>query len=183
MIPGTLRNSLYLLDGLLEQQTSLPLREVMTDTAGYSDAVFGLFWLLGYQFSPRIADVGGASFWRLDATADYGLLNNIASHRINRQLIVSNYDDLLRIAASLKTGLLRASDLLKSLQLGNRPATLARALSEVGRIPKTLHLLAYIDDEAYRRRILTQLNQRRKPPQSSAGHLSRSERRVAAAIP
>jgi hypothetical protein len=30
--------------------------EFMTDTAAYSDAVFGLFWLLGYQFSPRHGD-------------------------------------------------------------------------------------------------------------------------------
>ena len=33
--------------------------EIMTDTAGASDMVFGLFWLLGYQFSPRLADAGG----------------------------------------------------------------------------------------------------------------------------
>ena len=52
VIPGTLRNSLFLLAGLLEHQTSLQLRELITDTAGYSDVVFGLFWLLGYQFSP-----------------------------------------------------------------------------------------------------------------------------------
>jgi TnpA family transposase len=35
---------------------------------------------------------------------------------------------------------------------------LARALRELGRISKTLFLLAYIDDENYRRRILIQLN-------------------------
>ena len=35
---------------------------------------------------------------------------------------------------------------------------LARALEELGRIVKTLYLLAYVDDEAYRRRILNQLN-------------------------
>ncbi|MDT7720832.1 MAG: hypothetical protein QOE94_1843, partial [Mycobacterium sp.] len=43
---------------LLEQETELEPMEVMTDTAAYSDAVFGLFWLLGYQFSPRLADLG-----------------------------------------------------------------------------------------------------------------------------
>jgi len=32
------------------------------------------------------------------------------------------------------------------------------ALAELGRIVKTLYLLAYLDDEPYRRRILTQLN-------------------------
>jgi TnpA family transposase len=35
VIPGTLRDSLYLLEGLLEQQTSLRPTEVMTDTHGY----------------------------------------------------------------------------------------------------------------------------------------------------
>lgn len=39
-----------------------------------------------------------------------------------------------------------------------RPSSLARALGALGQIPKTLYLLAYIDDESYRRRILTQLN-------------------------
>jgi TnpA family transposase len=63
VIPGTLR-ALFLLAGLLEQQTSLQPQEIMTDTAGYSDVVFGLFWLLGYQFSPRLADIGEARYWR-----------------------------------------------------------------------------------------------------------------------
>ncbi|ABP62924.1 transposase [Enterobacter sp. 638] len=31
------------------------------DTAGSSDLIFGLFWLLGYQFSPRLADAGAVS--------------------------------------------------------------------------------------------------------------------------
>ena len=44
---------MYILDGLLEHQTQLRSVEIMTDTAGVSDVVFGLFWLLGYQFSPR----------------------------------------------------------------------------------------------------------------------------------
>jgi TnpA family transposase len=35
---------------------------------------------------------------------------------------------------------------------------MGRALQELGRVIKTLFVLNYIDDEAYRRRILTQLN-------------------------
>ena len=34
----------------------------MTDTGAYSDVVFGLFRLLGYRFSPRLADIGGTRF-------------------------------------------------------------------------------------------------------------------------
>src|SRR6266498_4965541 len=65
VIPGTLRDSMFILDGLLEHQTRLQPGEVMADTAGVSEVVFGLFWLLGYQFSPRLADLGEASFWRM----------------------------------------------------------------------------------------------------------------------
>jgi TnpA family transposase len=104
VIPGTLRDSMYILDGLLEHQTQLRPTEVMADTAGVSDVVFGLFWLLGYQFSPRLADVGEARFWRLDSTTDYGVLNSIARSRVNTKLIMRNWDDLLRGGGVSATG-------------------------------------------------------------------------------
>ncbi|WP_407228295.1 Tn3 family transposase [Escherichia coli] len=59
---GTLRDSIFVLEGLLEQETGLNPTEIMTDTAGASELVFGLFWLLGYQFSPRLADAGAFGF-------------------------------------------------------------------------------------------------------------------------
>jgi TnpA family transposase len=155
VIPGTLRDSMYILDGLLEHQTRLRPLEIMTDTAGVSEVVFGLFWLLGYQFSPRLADLGEARFWRLDPTADYGVLNTIARARVNTKLIARTWDDLLRVAGSLHQGTVSASELMRSIK---RPSTLARAIGALGRLPKTLYMLAYIDDENYRRRILTQLN-------------------------
>jgi TnpA family transposase len=158
VIPGPLRDSMYILDGLLEHQTQLRPVEIMTDTAGVSDVVFGLFWLLGYQFSPRLADIGEARFWRMDPAADYGSLNTLARARVPAQLIVRNWDDLLRVAGSLHQGTVSASELLRSILRSTRPSTLARAIAALGRIPKTLYMLSYIDDEPYRRRILTQLN-------------------------
>ena len=130
----------------------------MTDTAGYSDVVFGLFWLLGYQFSPRLADVGEARFWRLDQTANYGVLDGIARKKVNVSLIENHWDDMLRVAGSLKLGMVSATDIMRTLSPGDKPSVLGRAIGELGRIAKTLYLLNYVDDEAYRRRILTQLN-------------------------
>ena len=46
------------------------------------------------------------------------------------------------------------------LQIKDRPTTLAKALSELGRIIKTLHMLRYIDDRPFRRRIFFQLKGR-----------------------
>jgi TnpA family transposase len=157
-VPGTLRDSLILLAVVLEQQTNLQPTQIMTDTGAYSDVVFGLFRLLGYRFSPRLADVGGSRFWRIDPKADYGLLNHVSAHHINLQKIAPHWDDMLRLAGSLKLGRVPAAGIMRTLQVGDRPTRLAQALAEYGRIEKTIHTLTYIDDEAKRRATLTQLN-------------------------
>jgi TnpA family transposase len=132
----------------------------MSDTAGDSDVVFGLFWLLGYQFSPRLADVGEAQFWRMDPAANHGAMNGLARHRVNTELIARNWDNMLRVAGSLARGTISASELIGSLLRSSRPSTPTRAIGELGWVAKTLYLLSYLDDETYRRRILTQLNRR-----------------------
>ncbi len=94
----------------------------MTDTAGASDLVFGLFWLLGYQFSPRLADAGEAVFWRIDKNADYGVLNDLARGAVNTRRIEQHWDDMLRIAGLLKLGTIQASELIRSLLKSDRPS-------------------------------------------------------------
>lgn len=157
-VPGTLRDSLVLLAVVLEQQTELQPTQIMTDTGAYSDVVFGLFRLLGYRFSPRLADIGGTRFWRIDADADYGELDAIARQRVSLARIEAHWDDFLRLAGSLKLGRVPATGIMRTLQVGDRPTQLALALAEFGRIEKTLHTLNYIDDENRRRATLLQLN-------------------------
>ena len=98
----------------------------MADTAGSSDIVFGLFWLLGFQFSPRLADIGGTRFWRTNAGADYGGLDYLSRHRINIERIRRHWDDILRIAGSLKTGAISASELARTLLSSNNRLNIFR---------------------------------------------------------
>ena len=114
VVPGTLRDSLVLLALLLEQETELEPMEFVTDTAAYSDAVFGLFWLLGYQFSPRLADLGDARLWRIDRKADYGPFNSLGKGTINLGLIRENWSDMIRLAGSLKLGHLKAAGIMRT---------------------------------------------------------------------
>jgi TnpA family transposase len=138
VIPGTHPDAPYALDALLDPQTSVRPREIMTDTAGYTDIMFALYRLLGYQYSPRLADAGAATLWRLNAT-DYGPLNQLARHQINTRLIREHYDDVLRIAGSLLQRHTTASQLVRALRSQTRHlATLARALQHIGRAPKTI---------------------------------------------
>ena len=104
VVPGTIRDSLYVLDGLLEHETSLEVQEIVTDTAAYSDLIFGLFRLLGFQFSPRLADLGRTRFWCINRRAEYGPLNSLARSRINLKLIRSHWDDILLVARLSRPG-------------------------------------------------------------------------------
>ena len=99
----------------------------------------------------------------MDPNADYGALNDIARHPVRVKRIRQHWDDMLRVAGSLKLGTVQASELVRSFLRSERPSSLASAIMEPGRINKTIYLLNYIDDAAYRRRILTQINRGEKP--------------------
>lgn len=104
VVPGTLRDSLFILDALLGRDGGPKPETVVTDTASYSDIVFGLFAILGYQFSPRIADVSDARLWRTHASADYGPLQDISRHTVRLDRVWAHWDDMLRVAGSLTLG-------------------------------------------------------------------------------
>lgn len=157
-VPGTLRDSLILLAVVLEQETELQPTRIMTDTGAYSDVVFGLFRLLGYRFSPRLAEIGGTRFWRINPHADYGELNDLSRHRVPLGRMEANWDDFLRLAGSLKLGRIPATGIMRTLQVGDQATDLALGLADFGRIDKTIHCLTYIDDESRRRSTLVQLN-------------------------
>ncbi|WP_407208415.1 Tn3 family transposase [Enterobacter hormaechei] len=50
------RDSTYVLDGLLYHESDLRIEEHYTDTAGFTDHVFALMHLTGFRFAPRIRD-------------------------------------------------------------------------------------------------------------------------------
>ena len=158
VVSGTLRDSLYLLEGFLNQPSELTPNQIMTDTAGYSDMIFGLFALLGFQFSPRIANDKGTKLWRIDSDADYHELNTLSQNKINLTLIQTYWEEILRVAGSLKSGKVNATELTKALQRNGQPTELGKAITEYGKVYKTKHQLRYISDEIYARQILEQLN-------------------------
>ena len=137
VVPGTLWDSLYLLDGFLNQTSGLEPKQIMTDTAGYSDLVFGLFGLLGFQFSPRIANNYGTRLWRIDLTADYKMLNEVSQNKINTTRIEKNWSEILRVAGSLKSGKVNATESTKALQRNGQPTELGKAIIEYGKVYKT----------------------------------------------
>jgi TnpA family transposase len=158
VIPTTVRDATYVLDEILDNETELSLVEHTTDTAGYTDIVFALFDLLGLQFSARLRDIGSRQFYRLDRATAYPNLRPLLKGRLKRPFILSRWDDMVRVAGSLKLGRVTASLFISKLQAYPRRNALALALQEDGRPIKTLFILRYLEDETCRRRINTQLN-------------------------
>jgi TnpA family transposase len=157
-IPSTVRDSTYVLDGVLDNETELPIAEHTTDTAGYTDLVFGFFDLLGLQFSPRLRDLADQTLYRIDKSIRYQHFGPLVRGAIKPRLFLAHWDDLLRAAGSLKLGWVTASLFIAKLQSSRRKNVLTRALQEYGRLNKTIFILRYLLTEQVQRRIGTQIN-------------------------
>ena len=158
VIPSTVRDATYVLDGILGNETELPVLEHAVDTAGFTEMVFALFAALGLRFSPRIRDVGDQILYRLDGMDDAGFSGSLLRGKIDEKLILGHWDDIMRVAGSLKLGWVTASLLVSRLQARPRKSSLTKALQEYGRLRKTIFLLRYMEDVDLRRRINRQLN-------------------------
>jgi TnpA family transposase len=154
IVSGTVRDSLHMVDVIFGLDGGDLPEIVVSDAGSYSDLVFGLLELLDISYRPALADLPDQKGWRIRADADYGPLNTFARGRIDLGKIRRNWEDILRVVASIYTGTVRAYDVVTMLQRDGYPTALGEAIAMYGRIFKSLHILAYIDtDESYRRDI------------------------------
>ncbi|MEU1522739.1 Tn3 family transposase [Nocardia rhamnosiphila] len=162
IIVATRREAHYVLDEILGNATDLPITEHATDTHGVTLVNFGLFDLLGMQLSPRIRDLGRITLYRpgprADAEARFPRTGPLMTRKLNTELIAEHWDDLLRLAGSLKFGHATASLLVGKLSASGRQNALAAALKEYGALRRTIYAAKYLADPDYRRKISRQLN-------------------------
>ena len=152
------RDAVHVIDGLLHHETDLTIEEHYTDTAGYTDQVFGLTHLLGFRFAPRLRDLSDSKLFSFGKAANFPKLEKLLRGQINTKVIRENYDDVLRLAYSIREGTVSASLIMGKLGSYARQNRLATALREMGRIEKTIFILDYISSEALRRKIHRGLN-------------------------
>jgi len=152
------REALYVLDGLLDNQTSLHPREHTTDTHGFTEQLFGLCYLLGFSFMPRLKDLPDQCLYKFDRSIDMGELEPIFEPAVDLSLITEQWDQLVRVAASLKSRVAPAHVVLHRLVNASPSDRVAKALTALGRLVKTVYILRYISDPALRRKVQKQLN-------------------------
>jgi TnpA family transposase len=147
------REALYVIDGLCNHETDLHIHEHFTDTHGYTTHVFGLCAALGFRFAPRIRDVFDQRLFTIGRPEqDYGPFNQLLTDRVNTRLISDNWDEVLRLAASIRHGTVSAALIMRKLAAYPRQNQVARALNEIGQLEKTVFILELLLDPLLRRR-------------------------------
>ena len=159
VISGAEFEAHYMVDGLLKNDV-VKSDLHSTDSHGYTEAIFGLTHLLKFSFGPRIKNPGKRVLYSFKTPTFYKKKSYpiFPKERINKDKIIDNWEDVLRLCASIKLGEVTASQIFKRLNSYSKNNPLYEALKAFGGIPKTLFLLRYADDVGMRKAIHCQLN-------------------------
>jgi len=158
VINATVRDATHVLDGLLYHESDLRIEEHYTDTAGFTDHLFALMHLLGFRFAPRIRDLSDKRLYIPGTPKQYPTLAGLIGGTNNIKHIRSHWDEVLRLASSIKQGTVTASLMLRKLGAYPRQNGLAVSLRELGRIERSLFTLDWMQDAELRRRVQIGLN-------------------------
>ena len=158
MISAADRESAYVIDGLMHNDV-VKSDIHSTDTHGYTEAIFGLTHMLGFSFAPRIKGIGKQTLYafkpRNQGSQDWTIRPD---KTINEAVILENWDEFLRLVATIKLKENTASDIFRRLNSYSRQHALYQTMKAFGQIIKSLFILRYVDDLELRQAIEKQLN-------------------------
>ena len=148
------RDSNHVLDGLLYHETELEIYDHSTDTAGYTEQMFALTYLLGFNFKPRIKNLDQQQLYAFETLE----ISDIKFKKINEKIISENYSEVMRLVKSIKCGKVKASLILQKINSYNRDNSVAKGLKEIGRVLKTKYILEYYTKKELRKEVQKILN-------------------------
>ena len=106
---------------------------------------------LGFRFAPRIRDLGDTKLYIPKGETAEEALKPMIGGTLNIKHVRAHWDEILRLATSIKQGTVTASLMLRKLGSYPRQNGLAVALRELGRIERTLFILDWLQSVELRR--------------------------------
>jgi TnpA family transposase len=150
--------AIYIIDGLLKNDSIIQPDTLHADTQGQSLPVFGLTFAMGIQLMPRIRNWKDLVLYRPTRHTRYKHINSLFSDTINWSFIERHWQDMMQVVISIQAGKLLPSTLLRKLGHHTPKNKLYRAFRELGRVVRTIFLLHYISDEPFQREVTTATN-------------------------
>ena len=157
-IPATAHEAPYILDGLTMNDTGRRIKEHYADTGGFTDHVFAMCALLGYQFAPRLRNLSSLRLFGVDSITIPKAMKELVNAKANLKRIEQQWPDIVRMIASIIIHKIIPSDMLRQLASFPRQNELAIALREIGRIERTIFILTWISSVTLQHRAQMGLN-------------------------
>lgn len=157
-IPCGVYEAVYILDGLLKNESDIQPDTIHGDTQSQTEPIFGLAYLLGIKLMPRIRNLKRLKLYKPNNFQKFDHIEGLFSGTINWDIIKTHLDDMLRVAVSIKNGKVNASTILRRLGTQNKQNKLYIAFRELGRVIRTGFLLDYFRDVDLRKMIQAATN-------------------------
>ena len=152
--------SSFVLDILLDNTSEIKPNVHTTDSHGTNRVNFALLYLFDYVFAPRYRNLPEEAKKIYCFREKKKYENNFLPPKgeINSRLIEGEWDNILRIIVSLATKTTSQSTIVRKLNNSPRKNNVFKALGELDKAVKSIHILRYIDEVEFRQHIQKALN-------------------------
>ncbi len=113
---------------------------------------------MGFRFAPRIRDLKDRRIFTVEKPSRYPDLAPLVGGTVRTRQIETHWEEVLRLASSVRTGAVTASLILGKLAAYPRRNGLAWALKEIGKIERSIFYLEWLKSPELRRRVTAGLN-------------------------
>jgi TnpA family transposase len=153
------RESAYVIDGLMHNEV-VKSDIHSTDAFGFSELVFAVSHLLGFSYAPRFKNLQRQRLYifRNRKGIDRSAWKIKPAGYADDEIVIQQWDEILRLIATIKLKEVTASDLFRRLNSYSKQHALYRALKAFGQVPKSLFILQVIDDPVLRQAIEKQMD-------------------------
>ncbi len=145
--------AVYILDGLLSNESEIQPSKIHADTQGQNEPAFGLSYLLGIELMPRIRNWKELTLYKINQETSYPTIDVLFTNTIDWELIEKHWYDLIQVVISIHKGKVLPSMILQKLGVHGKKTKLYKAFKELGRVIRTLFLLDYIHDQNFQETI------------------------------
>lgn len=148
-----------MMTGVLRHCTEMEVERQYVDSHGQSEVAFGICRLLGFELCPRLKPMQSQKLYLPSEAhaARYTRLAPVLTRAIDWNLIRDQYDDMVKYATALRSGIAEPEAILRRFTRQTGHATY-RAMAELGRVIKTVFLCRYLQDRKFRYEIHEGLN-------------------------
>jgi TnpA family transposase len=147
-----------MIEGVLRHATTMSVEQQYVDSHGQSEVAFAFCQLLGFDLLPRLKGIHAQRLYRPANSASYPRFASVLTRTIDWNLIAQHYDPMVQYTAALRLGTAQTEDILRRFTRSNVRHPVYRALSELGKITKTIFLCRYLGSLQLRREIHEGLN-------------------------